>query len=166
VKYTVTIKGRSFDVEIVGGHARLDGLDVDASLHAVPGSPVRHLVLADRSESFAMVRQDGGWVLLRGGEVWEARVVDERTRALQAMTGRVGQPGGHVLKAPMPGLVLRLEVEAGTPVKAGQGLLVLEAMKMENELATPVAGRISAIHVVPGQAVDKGAPLLEVSAEG
>ena len=167
MKYSVTVKGRAFDVEIVGGRARVDGHDVEASLHSVPGSPVRHLVVADAGESYAMVRQGGGWAVLKGGEVWEAHVVDERTQALQAVTGRAGPASGrHVMMAPMPGLVLRLEVDVGAAVKAGQGMIVLEAMKMENELSTPVAGRVTAVHVAPGQAVEKGTALVELSGEG
>ncbi|HEY2825603.1 MAG TPA: biotin/lipoyl-containing protein [Gemmatimonadales bacterium] len=62
----------------------------------------------------------------------------------------------------MPGLVLRLEVAVGDTVTAGQGLVVLEAMKMENEIKAGVAGVVSAIRVAAGQAVDKGAVLIEL----
>jgi biotin carboxyl carrier protein len=64
----------------------------------------------------------------------------------------------------MPGLVLRLEVSVGATVRAGQGLIVLEAMKMENEIKAGLAGVVKAIHVAPGQAVEKGAPLVELEA--
>jgi biotin carboxyl carrier protein len=66
----------------------------------------------------------------------------------------------------MPGLVLRVETEPGATVRAGQGLVVLEAMKMENELSSPVAGTVTAIHAVPGQPVEKGTVLIEVRGEG
>jgi pyruvate carboxylase subunit B len=61
--------------------------------------------------------------------------------------------------------VLRLEVEVGQRVDAGTGVVVLEAMKMENEIKTTGAGVVKTIHVSPGEAVDKGAPLVEVAAE-
>jgi pyruvate carboxylase subunit B len=65
----------------------------------------------------------------------------------------------------MPGLVLDLMVEVGDAVAPDEGLLVLEAMKMENELKAPVAGRIEAVHVTAGDAVDKDALLIEIDAE-
>jgi pyruvate carboxylase subunit B len=65
----------------------------------------------------------------------------------------------------MPGLVLRLEVEVGQRVETGAGVVVLEAMKMENEIRAAGPGVVRAVHVVVGQAVEKGAPLVELVAE-
>jgi pyruvate carboxylase subunit B len=167
VKYTVTVRGRAYEVELHGGEARVDGELMQAALHGVPGSPLRSLVLPGGVVTFAMVRQDSGWRVHAAGEVWEARVVDERTRRLQEMTGTARGIGGHVgVKAPMPGLVLRLEVEVGQHVRTGQGVVVLEAMKMENELTAPIAGTVTGVHVRPGEAVGKGTVLVEVAGEG
>jgi pyruvate carboxylase subunit B len=66
----------------------------------------------------------------------------------------------------MPGLVLRVEVEVGQPVVPGSGLVVLEAMKMENEIRAPGPGRVRAVLVKAGQTVEKGSPLVELGAEG
>jgi pyruvate carboxylase subunit B len=63
----------------------------------------------------------------------------------------------------MPGLVLRVEVEAGQIVEAGTGVVVLEAMKMENEIKAPAPGVVKVVHVSEGQAVDKGVPLVEIT---
>jgi biotin carboxyl carrier protein len=164
VKYTVTMRGHTFEVEIRGGEAWIDGEVVQAELHAIPGGPLRLLRTDSRVDAYALVRCEAGWHLYHGGDVWEARVVDERTRRLQEVTAGGRADGGHVtVKAPMPGLVLRVEVEAGTRVAKGQGLVVLEAMKMENELTAPLAGVVSAIHVRSGEAVAKGTPLVDVS---
>ena len=65
------------------------------------------------------------------------------------------------IHAPMPGLVLRVEVAVGQTVAAGDTLLVLEAMKMENAIKAPAAGTVTSVAVNVGQAVDKGALLLE-----
>jgi pyruvate carboxylase subunit B len=62
----------------------------------------------------------------------------------------------------MPGLVVRVNVQPGDEVQAGQGLVVMEAMKMENELRAPAAGRVRAILAAPGTAVEKGAVLIEL----
>jgi pyruvate carboxylase subunit B len=66
------------------------------------------------------------------------------------------------LLAPMPGLVVRVNVKAGDTVEAGQGLIVMEAMKMENELRAHGAGVVKAVRVAPGDAVEKGAVLVEM----
>jgi len=68
--------------------------------------------------------------------------------------------GLDVLVAPMPGLVLRVDATEGSEVEQGQTLLVLEAMKMENNLKSPAAGQVAEVYVQAGQAVEKGAPLL------
>ena len=70
-------------------------------------------------------------------------------------------PKLSAVHAPMPGLVLRVEVEEGQEVETGQTLLVLEAMKMENAIKAPAAAKVSHIEVQAGQAVDKGALLLK-----
>ena len=62
----------------------------------------------------------------------------------------------------MPGLVVTVEVEEGELVEAGTGLLIVEAMKMENELSAEVRARVGAIHVTPGQAVEKDQILMEM----
>jgi biotin carboxyl carrier protein len=167
VKYYVSVGGRTFEVEIQGGRARVDGETVEAEIHAVGAGPVRLLKVDGGVEAYALVRAEGGWQVYRGGEVWDAQVVDERTRRLQEVTGAGRTDGAHVtVKAPMPGLVLRVEVEVGATVAKGQGLVVLEAMKMENELTAPMAGMVSAVHVRPGEAVAKGTPLADITSEG
>ncbi len=101
------------------------------------------------------------------GETWDAAVLDERTWLLGERAGQqaAGVSGG-VVTAPMPGLVLRVEVEVGQVLDAGAGVVVLEAMKMENEIRTPRGGVVRAIHVAPGQTVDKGVALVELTQQG
>ncbi|WP_048148455.1 acetyl-CoA carboxylase biotin carboxyl carrier protein subunit [Palaeococcus ferrophilus] len=70
--------------------------------------------------------------------------------------------GGNAVTAPMPGKILRILVKEGEEVKTGQGLLVLEAMKMENEIPSPMDGVVKAIHVREGETVDTGQLLIEL----
>ena len=105
----------------------------------------------------------GRWALTRRGERWEAEVVDERTRHIRSLTGGgESARGPAALRAPMPGLVVRVLVEAGQPVAEGAGLVVLEAMKMENELRARAQGVVKAVAVKPGETVDKGQILIEL----
>jgi pyruvate carboxylase subunit B len=115
-----------------------------------------------------MSRSAEGWLVQHGGRTWPVEIVDERTRSLRQMVGTkkpVGAGGAGAVRAPMPGLVLRLEVEEGQTVLAGDGLLVLEAMKMENEIRSSEAGVVKRILVRAGQAVEKGAVLVELAAK-
>jgi biotin carboxyl carrier protein len=108
---------------------------------------------------------DGGrgrWIVTVRGERWETEVIDERTRNIRSLTGAAVRPQGPgVLRAPMPGLVVRVLVEAGQVLAVGSGVLVLEAMKMENELRAHAAARVRAVRVRPGEAVEKGQVLAE-----
>jgi pyruvate carboxylase subunit B len=163
MKYTVTIAGQDLEVEVDGTTVRVDGQELEAHLSPVPGVPLRHLLLGDQSHTIGMQQAEpGSWRLLVDGVTLEAAVVDERTRHIRSLTGGgAARSGPPTLKAPMPGLVLRVLVAPGQAVAPGQGLVVLEAMKMENELRATAAGTVKAVLVAAGAAVDKGKLLLE-----
>jgi pyruvate carboxylase subunit B len=102
------------------------------------------------------------WVLHMSGRQLRAQVVDERTRTIRKMTGtKEGTVGPKALRAPMPGLVVKVEAEEGDVVGPGQGLVIVEAMKMENELKSEGGGKIRRILVEPGQTVEKDQVLVE-----
>ena len=164
MKYTVTVGERRLEVEVSGDTVRLNGEPVHATLAGIPQTPLRHLVLNGHARTFAMLRAPGGWTVQAGGRALAVDVVDERTQQLRELTGQgSGHAAGGVIKAPMPGLVVRVEVEPGQRLEAGAGVVVLEAMKMENEITTPGPGVVGTVHVRAGQAVEKGAPLVEVA---
>jgi biotin carboxyl carrier protein len=168
MKYFITLAGRTHEVVIDGGGIAVDGVAYQVHLERVPGTPLCHLLLGDSSYGFAVVAGTGGvWTLLHRGEQVEIEVLDERTRHIRTMigAGKTHQASGAI-KAPMPGLVVRLLVEPGETVKPGQSLVVLEAMKMENELKAPGAGTVAAVTVKPGQAVEKGQPLVLLNPTG
>lgn len=71
--------------------------------------------------------------------------------------------GGETISAPMPGTILKVNVQPGQAVKAGEVLLVLEAMKMENEIMAPKAGTVAQVLVTKGTNVDTGAPMVVLS---
>jgi len=114
--------------------------------------------------TLAVEAQDGGlWRLVDRGAVREVVVEDERARHIRLLagTGKAAE-ANLVVKAPMPGLVLRILVAVGDQVGAGMPLLALEAMKMENELKAADPGVVLAILTEPGKAVEKGQPLLQL----
>lgn len=163
MKYFVTLQGREVEVEVDGARVTVDGRPAVCHLTVVPGTPLRHLLLDGASLTLAAdAGAPGEWGVLIHGTRVEARVVDERTRHIQGLTGAgAGPVAAAQLKAPMPGLVVRVLVAAGQAVTPGQGLIVLEAMKMENELRAAAAGVVREVRVQPGAAVDKGQVLVE-----
>ena len=91
-----------------------------------------------------------------GGQVFRVRLADERARALASLAGGAHASGDANIRAPMPGLVSNLLVEEGAAVQRGQAVVVLEAMKMENDLPAPRAGIVKSLRVSKGQAVNQG----------
>lgn len=163
MKFTATIDGRSIEVDVDGDRVTIDGRTYSASLGRIAGTPLHQLLLDGRPTALALeARGRGRWALTASGERWEAEVLDERARHIRSLTGSADQRrSAEGLKAPMPGLVVRVQVRPGDSVAAGAGLVVLEAMKMENELKAASAGTIKAVRVAPGQAVEKGQILIE-----
>lgn len=162
MRYFVTIAGREMEVDLSGANLVVDGTPVDAQLAHLPGTQTQHLLLDGRSYALNAVVGDrrGRWSIGIGAERFTADAVDERTRAIREMTGGGEDVADKTIVAPMPGLVLKVEVEVGQAVRAGQGVVVVEAMKMENELKAPSDGVVASISVQPGQTVDKGATLI------
>jgi biotin carboxyl carrier protein len=162
MRYFVTIQGRTLQVDLSGETPTLDGRPVEARLTTVPGSDVRHLLLGSRSHS-VVARQSGRkgiWNLTIGGRTVAVEVLDERTRTIRQMAGGGEAEADKAIYAPMPGMVVRINVEVGDTVAAGQGIVVVEAMKMENELKAPSAGVVARIEAAPGKPVEKGAVLI------
>lgn len=162
MKYYVHIAGRTVEVDVQGDRVVVEGREQPAELRAVAGTPVRNLLTGGVSWIVPMEAMGGGrWLVQRRGEAFEVEVVDERTHHIRRLVGAGAEHAGpQVLRAPMPGLVVRVLAQPGQEVGAGQGLVVLEAMKMENELKAAAAGTVDRVHVTPGQAVEKGAVLV------
>lgn len=162
--YYVNLGGRTVEVELGAEGIRIDGRAVGATLLHVDGTPVRGLVID--AETYRLVADRGSrgrWRIHLRGRGLELDVVDERAKAIQDMTGAgAGASGPRPVVAPMPGLVVKVEVTEGEEVQEGQGIVIVEAMKMENELKASGAGRIVRIHVRPGDAVEKDQVLVEL----
>lgn len=164
MKYFVTIEDETFEVDLTPEGARVDGEDVTADLAPIPGTAV-HTLLADRDSHRLVAHKvgQGRWDLHMGGRRLEAEVVDERTRTIREMTGAgAGVSGPAPVRAPMPGLVVKVEVEVGDVVEAGQGMAIVEAMKMENELRAEGPGVVAAVHVEAGDTVEKDQVLIDL----
>jgi biotin carboxyl carrier protein len=142
----------------------LDG--VPAVYDVVHLGPGRYSLIApDGRHAEASVRraEDGSLRVQVGAEVRSVELLDELTARALAAAGKGRARHASDLKAAIPGRVLRVLVAEGEVVEAGKTLVVLEAMKMENEVRAPRAGRIRAIDVAAGQAVGAGDVLVRFS---
>lgn len=166
MKYFVTLNGRTREVMVEGDLVQVDGRRFAAELRPVAGTPLRVLALDGVSWQLAMENAGrGAWIVQAGGERHEVAALDERAAHIRALVGQgAAPPGPPVLKAPMPGLVVRVLVESGQKVLEGTSLIVLEAMKMENELKAVSQGTVEAVSVSRGQTVEKGQVLLRFTA--
>ena len=162
VRYYVTVGDREIEVDLSGAEPVVDGVAMRADLLPLPGGDLHQLRLNGTSLTVAAERGDprGRWRLSVGAERIAVDVVDERSRAIREMTGASPETAEKKVVAPMPGLVLRVLVEAGQAVRAGQGVVIVEAMKMENELKAPADGIVAHVEVQAGRTVEKGAILL------
>jgi len=166
VKYVVEVHGTRHEVEVGPDGVTYDGERVQASLTDVAGSPVRQVTIGDTVHR-VMVRRGvtrGQYTLVLGGHRYAIEALDERTRTIRDLTAATGGSTGPApLVAPMPGMIVHVSVAIGDVVVAGQGLIVMEAMKMENELRATGPGTVTAVRVIPGTAVQKGAILVELA---
>ena len=162
----VRVDGTTFIVEVeelpAGGlQVRVDGrpVDVDARL---PQSGTGSLLLDGVSYAVDLGEGPGEIHVVVDGEAFRVQVGDHAGRRRAVPAGPGGVPGQR-LAAPMPGKVVAVLVEVGQVVEPGAQLVVLEAMKMENEFRASAGGVVREIHVVPGQAVNAGDLLVVVA---
>jgi biotin carboxyl carrier protein len=134
-----------------------------AELSDIEGSPVRMVKIGTHVYRVVVQKRQGRgrYTLWVNGYRFDAEALDERTRAIRDLSAASAGPSGPApILAPMPGLIVRVNVKAGDKVEAGQGVVVMEAMKMENELRATAAGIVRSVEVSPGTAVEKGALLI------
>lgn len=167
MKTFVQVNGKVREVELVERLGELvvslDGKRVEVSYDEV--DPYGQIVLLHDGESFALSIEGDGHAtsVTLAGYRYDCALEDERERAAN-MAARAAAKGGGPVKAVMPGVVLELLVKPGQRVEAGQPLLILEAMKMQNEIRAAAAGIVKSLHVDPGQAVGAGDKLLTLEA--
>ncbi len=164
MKYVTTVNGVRFEIEIQS----------DGSLH-VNGEPrvidflplgesALYSIIMDNDSHELLVEERGGlFEVLTRGRLFEADVLDERAQLLAARrTAAAVETGEISIRAPMPGLVVAIPVSEGQEVKAGQTVVILESMKMQNELKAPRDGVVQRISAEPGKSVEQGKPLITI----
>ena len=134
MKYKVTLNDRTYEVEVENGEAMLID-EYEAYAPAAPAAPAAAPVVQTAAPA----------------------------SAAPAAAPSASLAAGEVVKSPMPGNILKINVTQGQAVKEGDVLIVLEAMKMENEIVAPRAGSVAQIAVSKGQVVETGSPLVVIA---
>lgn len=164
MKYITTVDGKEFEVEVVDEkHIRIGGRLLAVDFESVNGQPVFSVIIDGKSYESFISESDEGWQVLMRGKQYQITVEDEREKRLKAAAGGgVAEGGEFNLKAPMPGLVVAIPVAEGEEIKKGQVLIILESMKMQNELKSPKDGIVERIRVKAGESVEQKQALLSV----
>jgi len=164
LKFRAELAGETIPVEVTGASGRYRvtigdaAVDVDARQVA---EGMWSIVIDGRSHVVDVSEEDGVSLVEVDGETYAVRVEEETRYIIRTRGGKAGA-SGQVLRAPMPGKVVLVEVAVGQAVAAGDGLIVLEAMKMENEFRASAAGTVVEIRVEAGQAVNPGDVLVVI----
>ena len=164
MKYITIINDKKFEIDIdksgrllVNGEPReVDFLELDTELYS--------MIMQGKSYEIAIQEQDDSVEISMQGRVMTGQVLDERAQLL--MTRRAGATAGSgelSIKAPMPGLIVAVAVNEGDTVKQGQTVVILESMKMQNELKAPREGVVQRISVQAGQSVEQNKLLITIT---
>jgi biotin carboxyl carrier protein len=164
MKYVATDGEREILIEILDEHhITVDSVDYEIDFESVSEQTVYSLLANNRSYEALVYESEEGWQVLLQGSQYVLLVEDERERRLRASLG--GGPPENVdfhLRAPMPGLIVTVPVSEGQEVEKGDVLVVLESMKMQNQLKSPRPGKVSRVQVKPGDSVEQRDTLLSV----
>ena len=157
MKYIATVNGKTYTIEINREDRILcEGVERTVDFRLIDQQHLYSLLLDNASyEALIHEREGEYWVFLRG-YLFTVQVEEERERRLrEASGGRLGPTGEVAVKAPMPGLIVAVPVQEGQPVRKGEKLVLLESMKMQNEILAPRDGVVKAVRVRPGQSVEQ-----------
>lgn len=163
MKYVTSINDTKFEIDIqkdgtilVNGERRdVDFMPLGPALYSILAEHLSHeLVIEERNDQIE--------VLMRG-RLYATQVLDERAQLVAARRGGFAADSGEIsMAAPMPGLIVAVPVEEGQEITAGQTIVILESMKMQNELKAPRDGVVQRIHVTAGQTVEQKKVLVTI----
>jgi biotin carboxyl carrier protein len=164
MKYVASVDGLEFPVEIIDErHVRFGEEVLEVNLAAVSGEPLYSMIVNNESYEGYVYPGEDGWQVLLFGQFYQVNVEDEREKRLRV----AGEPDEHIgaefiIKSPMPGLVAAVLVNEGQLVEKGQTLLILESMKMQNELRASHAGKVTHLRIQKGETVQQKQILLNI----
>ncbi len=161
MKYVTIVNNKTFEIEInQNGRVTVNGEDHSVDFQAL--QPHLYSLLIDHLSFEALVEERDNTInVMLIGDLYEVSVVDERERRLAAASsGFQADSGEIVIRSPMPGLIVAVQVAEGQEVKAGESLVVLESMQMENQIQAPRGGTVSHLDIKVGERVEQNRLLL------
>jgi biotin carboxyl carrier protein len=165
MKYQTIVNGETIEIEInEDGRILVNGQERAIDFRVLREGEAYSLLLDHQSfEAVIEVRDDVLHVMM-GGDLFEVKVTDERSRRLASAFMAFGETSGEVMiRAPMPGLIVRVPVAEGQAVSKGETVVILESMKMENELKAPRDGMVHRVSVFPGDSVEQNTVLVTLT---
>ena len=165
MKYVATIAGHSYEIDInEAGQISADGEVLEVDFQSIADQPVYSMLLNGESFEASVFTGDRAVEVLLRGRYFQVAVEDERQKRLrEASGGSQVKEGDFNLVAPMPGLVIAVPVDDGQEVAAGDNLVILESMKMQNELKAPRDGTVSGVRVTAGDSVNQNQVLVTLT---
>ena len=165
MKYIATVENDEFVIDVNReGEVSVNGVVHTADMQTIGGSRLYSLIVDGKSYDIFIDEHDEHFLLVMQDGLFEVKVEDERTRRLAGLQHAPAAPTGEIpIKAPMPGVVVDVPVMAGQVVEAGERVVVLESMKMQNEFKTPRAGVVRTVRVRAGDRVDQNQILLTIA---
>lgn len=162
--YIATVNGQTYRIELLDEHhVRINGKVYEIDFRTIDGRPIYTLLASGRSYEATIAEVQDAWEVLLEGVLYRVQVEDERERRIREQAGqKAGTRAAARITSPMPGLVVEVKVEPGQKVTQDAVLLILESMKMQNEIRAPRDGVVKRVHVKPGQSVEQNALLVEL----
>ena len=164
MKYVTVINDVRFEIEIGSdGSLKVNGEPREVDFLAL-GPSLYSILMDHRSYEMVIEERDGDTEVLMQGRLYTGQVMDERAQLLASRRGGLAVDSGELsIKSPMPGLVIAIPVTEGQAVSKGQTILVLESMKMQNELKAPRDATVQRISVQIGQSVEHNKLLITLT---
>jgi acetyl/propionyl-CoA carboxylase alpha subunit len=165
MNYIATIGDQKLTISINGNdEIMIDGQAIAADLRTSLDETLYSLLVDGRSYALRLQAMDECYRVQVAGETHDVCIVDERTHRLAGLRGTHGAHAGEVvMRAPMPGVIVEVQVRDSDVVEKGQTLVVLESMKMHNEFKAPRAGIVHNVRVTKGQRIEKSAVMLTLA---
>lgn len=164
MKYITIVNDQEFIIEIdQEGQVSVDGRPYAVDFQQLSEGGILSLLLNNHSLEAIVEERENGWEVLIRGELYSVDVQDERAYRLARARGTVAEITGEAtIESPMPGLIIDVLVEPNQIVQKGDKIVILESMKMENELRSPRDGVVKHVYVAPGASVEKNQVLATI----
>lgn len=164
MKFIAEINQQEYEIQLINDHqAEIDGEIHEINFESIGKQLTYSLLVDGKSFEINLYQENGTWEVILRGRRYTVRVEDERERLLRSVPDRSNlEEERYCLQSPMPGLVISIPVNEGQQVTKGDVLLILESMKMQNELTAPRDGTVTEIRVEINENVERKQTLVIV----